>query len=67
MAMGYRVLPYQVRFQFHPALAPLLTSRLGVAAASALARRWPRSQRLELVAKVVQGARLSREPRPGGG
>jgi hypothetical protein len=65
MDLGFTPEPVALGIRFHPALQPILSSGLCVAAASALLRLRPRSRRLERVAKVLRGARLSRAE--GGG
>ena len=55
--MGLTVLPFDLAVCFHPLLSPLLTNRLSVAAANTAWRLHPKEPRLELTAKLLEGAR----------
>ena len=55
--MGLTVLPFDLAVCFHPLLSPLIANRLTVAAANAAWRLRPKEPRLELTAKLLEGAR----------
>ena len=57
--MGFTVEPYHMAMYFHPWLAPLVTSRPAVAAARAAWALRPKVHRLELAAKLLEGARTT--------
>jgi hypothetical protein len=61
--LGYRLEHHEIAIRFHPALAPTLTAAPVVAAAAALSRSRPSDRRVELVARVLAGARRSRQGR----
>lgn len=58
--MGYETIPLNSAFQLHPALEPLLTSRVTLGLVSAARRLRPGDQRAARLAAVLTGARLSR-------
>ncbi len=58
--MGYRVLEHDLGIHLHPALAPVLTTRAAVVVAGFLSRRRPADRRLDLVARLIAGARATR-------
>ena len=57
--MGYEVVPLNLCFHVHPAIAPVLTNRFVVSAVQAAWKAKPENRRLELGAKVLEGARIT--------
>jgi len=57
--MGFSIDHCHLEIHFHPRIAPLLGNRLTVAAVNAAWKRRPKDARLELGAKVLEGARLT--------
>lgn len=58
--LGYRVLEHDLGIHLHPALAPALTTRAAVVASKLLSRHRPADRRLELVERLIAGARATR-------
>ncbi len=57
--LGYDVIEHGVGIHLHPALRPLLANRFVVGAAEFAARTLARSGQLELLSRVLRGARMS--------
>jgi hypothetical protein len=57
--MGFFILPFDLAVRFHPLLSPLIANRVAVAAAKAAWRMRPKEPRLELAAKILEGARTT--------
>jgi hypothetical protein len=57
--MGFTVEPCHLSIYFHPAIAPLLSNRLTIGAMKTIADRRPKDLRLQLGARVLEGARIT--------
>jgi len=63
--MGFSISPRNMAIHFHPAISPLVTNRVSVAFLNRAWRQRPQSARLELAAKLLDGARITMtEPFP---
>jgi hypothetical protein len=60
LRLGYELVACSFGIAFHPALAPVLSNRVAVAAAEALSRLRPGSGQLELLSKTLRAARITR-------
>ena len=55
--MGFSIEPYHLSIYLHPVVSPILTSKWALAAVKAAWNRRPKDTRLELGAKILEGAR----------
>jgi hypothetical protein len=60
LRLGYDLVPCNFGITFHPALAPVLSHPVAVAAAGALSRLRPGSGGLALLSKTLRAARITR-------
>jgi hypothetical protein len=67
LRMGMEVLPQTFAFRFHPAISRMAASGVAGTVAEGLRRLRPKNARLEVLANVLRGARLSRPPVNGAG
>jgi hypothetical protein len=58
--MGYEIVEHNLCMHFHPALAPVLSSKVAVSVAGKVQQLLPKNERVEYIATVIQGAHDSR-------
>lgn len=62
--MGFTVAPHNVAIHVHPAISPLVTNRIAVAVAKKVWSMNPQSPRIELAARLLEGANTTVSTHP---